>query len=150
MNRYKEMRDRHQKEYEELAEGNVFYAFTDDQFDEGMRSIGLDPEDTDKIYRGSVGGMFYRRGFSDTLKAFWRGADQELREAVEDDKTGDGFIYDMFVYELGDQEFLVTYDTTDAVEAAGFTPEEIEESPALKHGLDKAVRYYKDLDEGWV
>lgn len=49
MESYRELRDRQQKEFNELPLG---FAFSDKQFDEMMKKWGLDPEkDLDKIYR---------------------------------------------------------------------------------------------------
>ena len=58
------MKNKHQKEVNEFP---FFFAFSNNQFDEGMRKFGLDPKDTDKIYKlGSTGG-FYLRTDADKL-----------------------------------------------------------------------------------
>ena len=41
---------------------------------------------------------------------------EEIDEAVAADKTGEGFIYDMFLYELGNHEYIVTGRFEDTLE----------------------------------
>lgn len=49
MNAYQEMQDRQQKEFNSFP---CFFAFSQEQFDEGMKKLGLKPGDTKLIYRG--------------------------------------------------------------------------------------------------
>ena len=59
MESYRELRDRQQKEFNELPLG---FAFSDKQFDEMMGKWGLDPEkDLDKIYRIPGGGFIQKK-----------------------------------------------------------------------------------------
>jgi len=46
MERYLEIKERHQKEFETLP---IFWAFNNKQFEEGMKNFGLTIENTDKI-----------------------------------------------------------------------------------------------------
>ena len=64
--------------------------------------------------------------------------DQELHEAVAGDKTGDGFIYEMFLYELENYEYGCTMDLSETLDALGYTPEDIQADPRLSHGLERA------------
>ena len=58
MESYRELRDRQQKEFNELPLG---FSFSDKQFDEMMKKWGLDPEkDLDKIYRIPGGGFIQK------------------------------------------------------------------------------------------
>ena len=41
---YKEMKDKHSKEYDNFSKDKVFYAFSDDQFKEGMQKLHLDAD----------------------------------------------------------------------------------------------------------
>ena len=64
-NRYKALRDKQQHEVNEFP---FFFAFNEDQFAKGMKSLGLSPGEEGKLYRlGSTGG-FYRRTDSGKLK----------------------------------------------------------------------------------
>lgn len=135
MNAYRELKDKQQAEVNAFP---MFFAFSQQQFDEGMKKLGLEPTDTDKIYKlGNTGG-FYRKSDSEALHAMFERHEQEMKDAIAADKTGDGFIFDMFDYELANHEYGYTRDMTDALEALGLTLEDINADQRLVHGLQKA------------
>ena len=134
MNRYADLKQRQQQEFGTFP---MQYAFSNQQFAEGMAALGLKPADTDKIYK-VPGGGFYRREDGSRLKTMMDRFDQELHEAVAGDKTGDGFIYEMFLYELENYEYGCTMDLSETLDALGYTPEDIQADPRLSHGLERA------------
>lgn len=135
MNRYADLKQRQQREFDAFP---MRFAFSDQQFAEGMAALGLEPTDTDKIYR-APGGGFYRREDGQRLKEMTDRFDRELQEAIAGDRTGDGFIYEMFLYELDNHEYGYTGDTEDALCALGYTADEILGNPRLRRGIEKAV-----------
>ena len=137
MNRYAELCQRHQQEVNALPIG---FAFGNAQFAEMMRGWGLDPEkDLDKIYRlGSTGG-YYKKSDAQLIRDTLNRHEAELREAIDGDKTGEGFIYEMFLYELDNHEYGYTRDTEDTLDALGYTADEVLGDPRLKRGIEKAV-----------
>ena len=134
MNRYADLKQRQQQEFGTFP---MQYAFSNQQFAEGMAALGLKPADTDKIYK-VPGGGFYRGVYGSRLKTMMDRFDQELHEAVAGDKTGDGFIYEMFLYELENYEYGCTMDLSETLDALGYTPEDIQADPRLSHGLERA------------
>ena len=134
MNRYADLKQRQQQEFGTFP---MQYAFSNQQFAEAMAALGLKPADTDKIYK-VPGGGFYRREDGSRLKTMMDRFDQELHEAVAGDKTGDGFIYEMFLYELENYEYGCTMDLSETLDALGYTPEDIQADPRLSHGLERA------------
>ena len=141
MNKYREMRDKHQKEVDAFP---MFFAFNENQFEEGMKKLGLGPDDTDKIYKlGSTGG-FYRKTDAAAFREMFERQRQERADAIAADKTGDGFIYDMFDYELGNHEYGYTRDIGPALDALDLTVEEINADKRLLHGLNKARKEQAD------
>lgn len=135
MNRYAELKRRQQEEFNAFP---MQFAFSNEQFAEGMAALGLEPTDTDKVYK-APGGGFYRREDSRRLKEMMDRFDRELAETIAADETGDGFIYEMFLYELDNHEYGYTMDRSDTLDALGYTAEEILENPRLKRGIEKAV-----------
>ena len=138
---YKEMKDRQQ------AEINAFpfiWAFNENQFADGMRRLGLDPT----ADRGQIvhvgGGGYIRKADKKALEDLFAKHRRELQEAIAADKTGDGFIYDMFYTELANHEYSYTGDVTDAVNACGLTVEQLNANPALIIGLKKAADDQRD------
>lgn len=66
-------------------------------------------------------------------------ATMQMEAAIEADKTGEDFIYQMFLYELDNHEYGYTGDTEDTLDALGYTAEEVLGNPRLKRGIEKAV-----------
>ena len=135
MNRYAEMKQRQQQEFSAFP---MQFAFSDKQFIEGMAALGLEPTDTDKVYK-APGGGFYRREDGQRLKEMMDRFDRELQEAIAADETGEGFIYEMFLYELDNHEYSYTGDMSDALDALGYTADEVLGDPRLKRGIEKAI-----------
>lgn len=136
MNRYAKLKERQQEEFNKLPLG---CAFNNQQFNEMMRGWGLDPEkDVDKICRIPYGGFIQKKDLAllhETTKRHY----EELKAAIEEDKTGEGFIYEMFLYELDNHEFSYTCDTEDTLDALGYTVAEVLENPCLTRGIEKAM-----------
>lgn len=146
MNTYKILKEKHEKEFSEFPK---FFAYSDKQFEEGMQKLGLTPEDTDKIL-SIGGGGFIRKTDSDALSELFDRHETEMKEAIEADQTGDGFVYDMFNYELRNHEYGYTFDIGPTLEALGLTREEINNNKRLLHGLSKAVNEItKEEEERW-
>ena len=138
MNAYQEMKDRQQKEFNAFPMGA---AFSNQQFQQMMEKWGLTVNDTDKIC--SIGGGCYiRKTDIAAFTALINKTAAELKNAITADTTGDGFIFDMFVYELANHEYCITYDLEETLDALGLTPEEVNADELLKHGLNKAIKHY--------
>jgi hypothetical protein len=135
MNRYAELRHRQQEEFNALPLG---FAFSQKQFDEMMQGWGLDPEkDLDKIYR-IPGGGYVQKKDADILHQTTERHSAEMASAIAEDKTGDGFIYHMFVAELLNHEYGYTGDSEDALDSLGYTMEQVEADARLLKGFQKA------------
>lgn len=141
-NQYMEMKQRQQAEFNAFP---CFFAFSDKQFEEGMKKIGLRPTDTRLVCSG-IGGMIYRKRDSQKLADMMERFDKELKDAIAADDTGDGFIFDMFDYELSNHEYTYTGSTHAAVVACGFAMSQVVGDPRLKHGLEKAC----ENQWGWL
>ena len=136
MNKYEELKKKQEKEFNNFP---FMWAFNKKQFAEGMEKLGLKETDTDKIY--SIGGGGYiRKTDSDKLHEMLGRLDEEMRQAIAEDPTGDGFIFDMFNYELANHEYSYTGDISDTLDCLGLTEEEVTADKRLLHGLEKAIR----------
>ena len=135
---YEELKNKHEQEMNAFPLGACF---SQKQFEEMMQKWGLTIDDTDKIL--SIGGGCYirksdRQTFHDMIDRFG----QERKDAIAADITGDGYIYQMFLYELANHEYCITYDLEDTLNALGLTIEEINADKRMLHGLKKAKRDY--------
>lgn len=136
MNEYAELRQRQQAEFDALPLG---FAFSQKQFNEMMAGWGLDPEkDLDKIL-SIPGGGYVQKKDAALLHQTAERHDAEMAAAIAGDKTGEGFIYQMFLYELDNHEYGYTRDTEDTLDALDYTAEEVLGNPRLKRGIEKAV-----------
>ena len=134
MSAYLDLKIRHQQEIEAFP---MFFAFSSDQFEDGMAKIGVDPCDVNKLF--SIGGGGYIR--KSDKKAFVDMLNRHKKEMAEARKQGDT-LYDMIKYELANHEYCVTYDSTDALAALGLTMEEIKADPMLWSVFKKAKKDY--------
>ena len=143
MNKYTELKIKQEKEINAFPLGA---AFGNKQFAEMMNKWGLTENDTDKIYHIG-GGCYIRKSDHAAFHEMLDRHDRERKAAIAKDTTGNGYIYDMFLYELGNHEYCITYDLTDTIYALGLSVEEINADKRLLHGLNKAVKQYlKDCD----
>lgn len=143
MNAYKEMMDRHQKEIHDFP---IVFAFGDRQFAKAMHKLGLTPEDTDKIVTVFDCGDIIRKADAPAFMDLMKRQREERADAIAADKTGDGFIFDMFNYELSNHEYAYTGDYTDAIRACGLSEEKISADKALLRGFKKAIKAQKATD----
>ena len=138
MNKYQELKDRQQKEFNTFSLGA---AFNKEQFANMMAKWNLTVNDTDKIC--SLGaGCYIRKCDIEAYKNIGLRFKQELDDAIAADPTGDGFIYDMFLYELANHEYCITYDLEDTLDALHLTAEQVNADKRLHHGLSKAIKNY--------
>lgn len=143
MNTYKQLKDKHQKEMDAFPLGA---AFSDDQFAKMMQGWGLTVDDTDKIC-SIGGGCFIRKSDKEAFFNMLKRFKDETNAAIAADKTGDGFIYDMFYYELANHEYCITYELDETLDALGLTAEQVNADKRLLNGLQKAEKaYLKDCD----
>lgn len=140
MNAYAEMKKRHQEEVNALP---IYWAFTEERFDEVLKELGLTKNDTDKLCRAPGGGFCLASDAQMIVSTLIRHS-KELKAAVEADKTGDGFIKDMFLSELRNHEYTYTCDVEETVESCGFTMEQVENDERLLHGLEAAAKKLRE------
>lgn len=148
MNKYDEVKQKHQDMVNSFP---MKFAFSDEQFNRSMEELGLKPTDTDKIISIGAGG-FIRKSDLKKYNDMWDTIRKEQNKLIESDKTGEGYIKDMFLSELENHEYGYTHDLSDTLEALEFTPEQIKNSPTLKHGLTLAVKeiLHNEIEEDYA
>ena len=134
MNSYTEMKKKHTEEVNAFPK---FFAFNNQSFSEGMQKLGL--SGTDQVCAIGAGG-FIRKSDKEKFIELLHRHKQERKTAIANDKTGNGFIYEMFLYELSNHEYSYTLDYEDTLNALGLTYEDLEKHPNLKHGITKAAK----------
>lgn len=140
MNKYTELKDKITKEVNDFLSNHAFFAFDDKQFEEGMSKLNMTNDNLkDKIVR-LPGGGFIRKDKVNDYKQMSQTHDQQLEEAMKDEE----FAVSAFDYELGNHEWAITLDPTDAVNALGYTEKDIQESEYLANCLAKALQSQRE------
>ena len=142
MNKYVEIKKKHEKRVNDFPLG---FAFSNQQFKDMMEKWGLKETDTDKIYSIGAGG-FIRKTDLEEYNKMWTEIRKEEKDLIEQDKTGEGYIKDMFLYELENHEYGYTHELEDTLDALELTYDQVMESPSLKHGLELARKEILDKE----
>lgn len=142
MNKYIELRNKHEKEFNDFPKS---FAFSRQQFKEGMENLGLTEKDIDKVFSIGHGG-FIRKTDVEACVKMCENHKNEIWDAINNDKTGEAFIYDMFSFELANHEFIITGEVTDTLDALNITNEDLEKNKNLSHGLELACKNQYNLD----
>ena len=93
-----------QQQQEEFNALPIFFAFSNQQFEEEMKKRGLTANDTDKVYRLGRSGGFYLRTDADEVKAYFNQPDR-LPELMKDHD----FAVSAFRYEMDNHEYAINY-----------------------------------------
>lgn len=138
MNTYEAMKDRQQKLVNALP---LAFAFTEKQYKTKLQEWNITEEEARAGAIVSIGGGgFIRSQDARKVADTFDSIRDEINAAIAADQTGDGFIYDMFLYELQNHEFIITQDTRETLDALEITEADLKERPALRHGLNKAIK----------
>lgn len=143
MNKYAELKNQIQKAYDEFPFG---FAFNNEQFEKMKEELGV-KENSELISIGAGG--YIRKSDEKALDELVNSKERKMKEAIEQDPTREGFIKDMFLYELANHEYCITYDLEDTLYALDLTYEQIENDPRLKLGLQLAKNEYLATPENY-
>ena len=144
MNQWKELRKRQRAE---VAAFPIYFAFTDESFDQLLVKLGLTRENYEEHLCSVLGGVVLkkdRQALSDMLNRH----EMERKAVIASDPTGDGIIFDMFYAELIANEYGYTGVYGDTLDSLGYSMADIEADPRLLNGLEKAaVKILEEEDE---
>ena len=138
---YSEMKKRQSDEVNKFP---IKFAFSNEQFKIAMQELGLNENDTDKVTSIGFGGGFIRKDDIPKYKEMFKRHNKELKDAINSDKTGEGFIKEMFRDELNNHEYYITRDYEETFDALGLTMEDIYNNKNLQNGLEIATKEYLD------
>lgn len=115
--KYLEMKNKHQDRINALP---LQFAFNKQQFEEGMRNLGLSPDETDKVCSIPAGGFILKTDRELVLTAF-KETNEEMSDALAND---DDFCIEALIYEMGNHEYGYTMDPDDTLESLGLSLED--------------------------
>ena len=136
MTQYQEMKAKQEKDLNAFP---FMWAFDEKQFNAGMKGLGLEPTDTDKIFSIGAGG-YIRKTDAPAMEEMFARHEAEHEAAIAADADGTGYIYDMFLYELDNHEYSYTGDATETLEALGLSWQEVQADKRLSDALNKAIK----------
>jgi len=105
----KDARRTHQNEVNAFE--HWFFAFSNKQFEEGLKKLHTDT----KGILSMGGGGYVLKSHAKDLDALFTRQKQELKENRKNRKN----LLESLVYQLRNHEFCITYDVTDALESLG-------------------------------
>lgn len=142
MESYFDMKARHEKEINEFPFG---FAFSNEQFKEMMEKWGLTENDTDKILSIGMGG-FIRKIDKEAMYDLFKRHKEEKEKGYENDQ----FLQSAIEYELGNHEYVITYDLEPTLSALGYSIDVLQDE-RFKNILEKAKKnYLKSMEKlGW-
>ena len=138
---YREFRDSQQKMFDDFADKNAFFAFNDEQFEEGLKKLGIRGRKTESVSKNLVhagAGMYLWKSAVPEYKSLISQLDKELREKMQNKR----FAEEAFYYELGNHEYCITFDSEPAIEALGYTVDEVIADKKLFNAWCVAKRKY--------
>ena len=133
---YSEMRKQQQKEFDKFP---MMFAFDDEQFDEGMKKLGVTEEE--QVISIGFGGFIRKsdvRKYNNMQDRFLK----EFQHSIMADKTGEKFIKGMFIEEMRNHEYSYTKEIEPVFVALGLTMDTVNDFENLKHGLELAKKEY--------
>ena len=142
-NKYKLMKERHQKEVNELP---YMFAFSNEQFKRGLEKLGLNENEMDKlIYLGD--NTYLKRTDLPKVEEVNKRHKEELEREIKADIVGDKFIKDMFLCEMNNHEYGYTNEIEPILEALHITDYDLRKNENLRNGLMLAKQDYIDKDK---
>ena len=142
-NKYKIMKERHQKEVNELP---YMFAFDNEQFKRGLEKLGLNENEMDKlIYLGD--NIYLKRTDLPKVEEVNKRHNEEIEREIKADTAGDKFIKDMFLYEMNNHEYGYTNEIEPILDVLHITDYDLRKNENLRNGLLLAKQYYIDKDK---
>ena len=138
---YRELKDKHQNEYNEFFNQNGFAAFSDNQFFEGIAKLALTKTGYAKHLVHIGAGCFLKKEKHGELVELFRRQREELKQFQSDEKS----LIASIVYELGNHEYCITSDETDAVNALDL---DMSDEPTRK-AVKTAIKEYNKTAIEW-
>lgn len=122
----------------------MMFAFSEEQFKEGMERLGLKYGEDEHKLLGIGHGGFIRQSDAQAFEELFTGYSKRLSENM---KNHD-FAVEAFIYELANHEYCISNDPTDALRALGLTVSDIEaDQDLLKAFKEARKKYLMSCDE---
>lgn len=132
METLQQLKNRHKAELNDFIDNYVFFAFNNEQFEEGLKKLNCTKADVVGFY-GS--GFILKTKVADYINLAKKHK-AELSKKAKEDKEGQ---IKLLAYELSNHEYSYTHDASDAIRSLGFK--------VSKTVLNKAIELH-NLNQG--
>lgn len=116
---YQDLKAQHSKELNDFK--GIFFAFSNKQFIEGLEKLGIEMSEAREKIASLPGGGYILKSRSKAFSDLFKKHNAEMKDFKADQEG----LFNAIVYELGNHEYCITYDVTDALEALGLTAEDV-------------------------
>lgn len=142
MNKYLELKKKHEKELNDFP---IKFAFGNAQFKEMMKDFGLTENDTDKIVSIGFGGYVKKENLK-AMEELFKSQANEMKQAFNDDE----FLESAFNYEMGNHEYIITYDKADVFRALGLSIKSLDDERVYNIFKKAENKYLEAMEKlGW-
>ena len=130
MNKYSELTGKHRKMINDFP---MTFAFSNKQLEEAKEKMGVtNNEELITVGSGAIIRKTDAKSYNEMIKTL----NQESEEAIKDDD----YLYEGFLYELGNHEYCITHDPEPTLDCFGIGVEDIDER--IKTIFNKAKNEY--------
>lgn len=132
---YQELKQKHQKEVNDYLKDTAFFAFSNEQMQEGIKRLNVSPDN--KIFELGAGGYMLssaKNGWLELLK----NQKQELKDFRKKQKN----LKDLIMTELSNHEYIYSQDDDLILEVCGISKDEFENDANLRSIYKKARKEY--------
>ena len=133
---YLELRKKQDEEFNTFPK---FFAFSDEQFKEGLKKLGVKKDEI--VYL--AGGGYIRKIDVKSYDEMNKRHIAEFKEACKDLN----FATSMFYYELNNHEYSYTQDISETLLGLGLSETKVAQDPILSEALQKAIDKINGLEE---
>lgn len=130
---YLELKKTHSKE---ISDFPMFFAFNQQQFEQGLEKIGATKEEIVHIGAGGYMKQEHFSSFQDMLERH----EQEHQAKMLNDED---YAYHMMKHELANHEYVLTGDLKPSFEACHITTQLLNRKSKLKNAVNRAIEDYQ-------
>lgn len=140
---YQEMKKRQREEVNRLP---IYWAFGDKQYQELLQKLNKTDEEIQEECFGIFGGLAFKKDKEFIIKTLIR-HDKEMTETLKNDNE---FLKNALIYELGNHEYIITYNTSDTFRALGLSKQFFDDEEKHNILIEAIEEYKKDMERlGW-
>lgn len=135
--KYYTFKEKNDKPYHDFISKNIFFAFSQEQYKEGLAKFNIKEEEAkDKLYK-YFGGGFMLKSAAEEEKKILKKRDKHLRKYLNNFNN----LVDALIYEMNNYECAYTGEYSKGLYAFGFSKEDLKKNKKLLKAYTKARKH---------